>query len=244
MCQLLGLSSNKPVDIRFSIREFRQRGRYNPHGFGFLFYKKDNTKPELIKQPDALNKENINDHLYFFESKIIIGHVRLASCGGIAHKNTHPFKMDKWGFAHNGTVSDIKKWELNKNKNRLLGETDSEYAFLYLLEKLENVNNFSEQREIIKEESEKIRQMGNFNFLLTDGEYLFAFGDTSLYFVERKAPFMEVTLKDDGYTLNLNEIKSPDEKAILIATEPLTKEENWIKISGLMVFKEGEIVYG
>lgn len=239
MCQLLGLSSNKPVDIRFSIKEFRQRGIYNPHGFGFLFYTKNNPEPELVKKPYSLNHENINIKKYFFESKIIIGHVRLASCGRIAHENTHPFMMDSWGFAHNGTVTSVKKWKLNKYVPS--GDTDSEHAFLYLLEKLENIHSFSEQKEIIKKESEKIRKIGKFNFLLSDGKYLYAFGDTSLYYTQRKAPFMEVTLKDDGYTLNLNEIKAPDEKVILIATEPLTREEKWNKISGLLIFKDGEI---
>lgn len=239
MCQLLGLSSNKPVDIRFSIREFRQRGINNPDGFGFLFYTKNNPEPELVKKPYSLNDENINIKKYFFKSKIIIGHVRLASCGEVAHENTHPFMMGKWGFAHNGTVSMVKSWTLNKFIPS--GDTDSEYAFLYILEKLQNANSLQEQREVIKGESEKIRQFGNFNFLLSNGEYLFAFGDTSLYYIQRKSPFMEVTLKDDGYSLNLNEIKAPNEKVILIATEPLTMEEKWNKISGLLIFKDGEI---
>lgn len=241
MCQLLGLCSNKPVDIRFSIREFQRRGEENPHGFGFLFYeKKRMLKPVLIKKPVPLTGENVTQNPYFFESKIIIGHVRLASCGRVAHENTHPFMMDSWGFAHNGTVTSVKKWKLNKYVPS--GDTDSEHAFLYLLEKLQKANTLQEQRKIIKSESEKICKLGNFNFLLSDGEYLYAFGDTSLYYVKRRAPFMEVTLKDDGYTLNLNEIKAPDEKVILIATEPLTVEERWEKISGLMVFKNGDIV--
>ncbi|RCK75111.1 MAG: hypothetical protein IGBAC_1247 [Ignavibacteriae bacterium] len=37
MCQLLGVCSNKYVDIAFSLREFSKRGKSNPHGFGFVF---------------------------------------------------------------------------------------------------------------------------------------------------------------------------------------------------------------
>ena len=35
MCQLLGLSSNKEVDIQLSLREFSHRGKKNRHGWGF-----------------------------------------------------------------------------------------------------------------------------------------------------------------------------------------------------------------
>ena len=106
MCQLLGLSSNKEVDIQFSIREFFHRGWKNPHGWGFAFLEK--TGWEIIKNPSPLFKENIQSEQFQFKSKIIIGHVRKASCGDINHENTHPFVRGVWAFAHNGAVDEIK----------------------------------------------------------------------------------------------------------------------------------------
>jgi predicted glutamine amidotransferase len=44
MCQLLGLSSNKEVDIQFSLKEFKKRGRKNPHGWGFAFFQRWETR--------------------------------------------------------------------------------------------------------------------------------------------------------------------------------------------------------
>ncbi|MEK6657796.1 MAG: class II glutamine amidotransferase [Nitrospirota bacterium] len=236
MCQLLGVSSNKKVDIQFTIREFHHRGKGNPHGWGFAFHQNGDWK--IIKEPSSLFAKDIKDEQFKFKSKAIIGHVRFISCGNQTHLNTHPFKINNWAFAHNGTVKGIMKepqFALAALKPE--GQTDSEYAFCYLLEEIgnepENIKN------VLEREAQRIKQYGNFNFLLSDGNTLFAYGDNSLYYVRRKAPFDTVTLIDDQYSVNLEEIKAPEERAILIATKPLTVNEKWKKISGLRIFKEG-----
>jgi glutamine amidotransferase len=117
------------------------------------------------------------------------------------------------------------------------GKTDSEYAFCYLLEKI--AHEPENLKEVLEIEAQKIRQYGKFNFLLSDGNTLFAYGDNRLYYVQRKAPFDTVTLIDDQYSVNLKEIKAPDERAIIIATKPLTVNEKWKKINGLKVFSGG-----
>lgn len=237
MCQLLGLSSNMKVDIQLSLLEFRHRGNKNPHGWGFAFY--NDGEWEVIKKPRPQSCENVEEETFQFESKIIIGHVRLASCGNKIHQNTHPFKINNWVFAHNGTVSKIinsPKFMLEKYKPE--GETDSEYAFCYLLEKIiQEPDNY--YKNILKEEVEKIKELGNFNFLLSNGDILIAHGDDRLYYVQRKAPFMEVKYKDSQSSVNLAEIKNPNVKVILVAKEPLTKNEDWNKINGLKIFSDG-----
>lgn len=238
MCELLGVSANQPVNIQFSLREFRHRGIVHYHGWGFAFFEENVWK--IIKKPESLYNENIQEKHFKFKSKIIIGHVRLASCGNQVHENTHPFNIERWAFAHNGTISEIinhTNFTLGKWKPE--GETDSEYAFRYLLHKLEE-NFFTNTEKVIEKEAEKIKKHGKFNFLLSDGEKLYAYGDTSLFYVKRKSPFQFATLRDDQYEVHLGEIKKHDEKAIVIATEPLTTNENWIKISGLKIFKDGE----
>jgi glutamine amidotransferase len=239
MCQLLGLSSNKNVDIQLSLREFSHRGKYNPHGWGFAFYSGD--KWEVVKEPGSLADVDTKSERFMFKSKIIIGHVRLASCGTKCHLNTHPFQRNGWAFAHNGTVSSImynKEFRLNTIKP--LGQTDSEYAFCYLLEKIGQETHANKIKEILQKEADKIKKHGNFNFLLSDGKMLYTYGDDKLFFVQRKAPFQEVTLKDEGYSIHLSEIKSPEEKAILVATEPLTTGEAWKKFSGIKMFENGD----
>ncbi|RCK75110.1 MAG: hypothetical protein IGBAC_1246 [Ignavibacteriae bacterium] len=67
--------------------------------------------------------QNIAQKEFNLRSKIIIGHVQLASCGKKIHRNTHPFVREKWSFAHNGTVIDIKNFPLNNFYTE--GDTDS-----------------------------------------------------------------------------------------------------------------------
>lgn len=239
MCQLLGLSSNKVVDIQFSLHEFRHRGEYNPHGWGFAFL--ENGDWNVIKEPYPLSNENIECEKFQFRSKIIIGHVRLASCGKKNHQNTHPFKIDKWVFAHNGTIAKIKGLSQFRLEHLTPeGQTDSEYAFCYLLEKINEEPD--KVIDVLKNETRNIRRYGKFNFLFSDGETLFAHGDNSLFFVQRKSPFHTVTLRDEQYSLDLEEIKAPDEKAILIATGRLTRheDEDWQRIKGIKIFRDGE----
>ena len=242
MCQLLGICSNKNIDIKFSIKEFRHRGERNYHGWGFGFWNEENNKWEIVKEPNSLWYEDIENEKFNFKSKIIIGHVRLASCGSQSHKNTHPFTREKYIFVHNGTVKEIithPDFKLKEIKPE--GETDSEYAFCYILEKIKE-NKENDIKEILEIEGEKIKKYGRFNFLFSDGNFLYAFGDDSLYFCERKFPFSYVKLKDDQFEIDLGEIKAIDEKAVIVATESLTEGENWIKISGLKIFKEGECI--
>jgi glutamine amidotransferase len=144
-------------------------------------------------------------------------------------------------LAHNGTVRKIiQKPEFMLGSFKPCGETYSEYAFCYLLDKIRDKPD--DIKEVLKTEAQKIKYYGKFNFLLSDGETLFAHGDNSLYFVQRKFPFDTVTLKYEQYSVNLGEIKNKDEKAIIIATEPLTENEDWKKIVGIKIFKAGEEV--
>src|SRR5262245_19696898 len=63
----------------------------------------------------------------------LLVHARESSAGGIAIKNTHPFRDDGWAFAHNGTITDFSAHRseiesmIHAERRRVLsGETDSE----------------------------------------------------------------------------------------------------------------------
>ncbi|MBN2077476.1 MAG: class II glutamine amidotransferase [Spirochaetes bacterium] len=233
MCQLLGIGANRPVDMRLSLREFRHRGAVNSHGWGFAF--REGRSWRVIKRPVSLAGENTGDGRFDFTSPIVIGHVRLATCGNHTHPNTHPFALGKWAFAHNGTVEGIMGHPDFRLARRFpKGGTDSEYAFCRLVEAIEEAGGAPE--EAIAREAARIRAHGRFNFLLSDGKRLYAHGHDSLFCAERSAPFPGVRLVDDGYEADLAEIKARDERAVIIATEPLTEGEEWTRIEGLRVF--------
>lgn len=93
---------------------------------------------------------------------------------------------------------------------------------------------------VIEREANRIKDYGHFNFLLSNLEYIFAFGDDSLYYTKREyASKGALTLEDTDYTINVSDMKSPGEKAIIVATKQLTREEKWRQITGLRVFRDG-----
>ena len=66
---------------------------------------------------------------------------------------------------------------------------------------------------------------------------------TRLYYVTRKAPFSKA-LRDDDVEIDFSKYTTENDKVTIIATQPLTKNENWIKMKtgGYVFFKNGELV--
>jgi glutamine amidotransferase len=251
MCQLLGISSNKEVNLCFSFREWRHRGgKKNPDGYGFAYW--PGGIPRVLKHPTELEDSPAKpgvEEVKQARSRTFVCHVRWASAGTIDGTNTHPFEAEHRGrrfvFAHNGTVREVRNlpaFRLGHRKPK--GQTDSEHAFLWLLENLPG----SDEPEFalrLREYADQVRQRGKFNFLLSDGETLWAYADDSLSYVERTPPYGGhlVTLVEDRYSISLEEVKTPDERAILVATRPLSTEEEWhgLRQGELLIIRAGRV---
>lgn len=247
MCQLLGISSNRDVDIKFSFREWRHRGDgRNPHGYGFAWWEAGELR--VVKAASSLYDAKHVDtgEVTAARSRVFLGHVRLKSVGPQDGTNTHPFKAPFDGrllaFAHNGTVGQVKARTLQRLRPE--GTTDSEHAFLWLLEQLAGARE-AEFASRLKQRADEIRKIGRFNFLMSDGKTVWAYADSSLYFVERRPPYGGelVQLQENGYAISLREVKRPDERAVLLATQPLTDEAGWHKLNAgdLLVIRDGRV---
>ena len=246
MCQLLGISSNHEVNMDFSFREWRHRGADNPHGYGFASW--HGGRLDILKSTASLHEQadGVGEQISTIRSHIFIGHVRLASVGSKDGKNTHPFRAKSGGrefvFAHNGTVSSVKSWPLKSMIPE--GQTDSEHAFLWLLEQMAGVA-AAQWPRALKKHADKVREHGRFNFLLSDGQTLYAYADNALHYIERKPPYGGelVQLKDDGYSISLQEVKGGDERAVLVATEPLSDEKGWRRLPAgtMLVIRDGAV---
>lgn len=253
MCELLGITSNYEVLPSFSFKEIKLRSMRHRDGWGVGFYK--NGLGQLIKEPFAAyrsEKAKSIENGNITGSGIFIIHIRYGTSGSNKLENTHPFMHElfgqTWIFAHNGVVGNYTT-KSGIFKERLVdykpvGQTDSEYAFCYILDKLKKeCGKESELEEIVKSitsSAEHIKKYGSFNFLLSNGEYLFAFGDTSLHYLSRNYENNEIQLKDADYSINITTMKRPDEQAVIIATSPLTKNEKWNLLKGLKIFKDGK----
>lgn len=142
MCELFGLSSSQPIAAAACLRDFRARGGGagdNPDGWG-LSYKTDGHF-ELVKEPlPAVASELYLRVAATLHSDLVLAHVRKAKYPLVnTLANTHPFKHEccgkEWVFAHNGLIPEIVALEQADAKAVCCpeGQTDSEYAFCYLL---------------------------------------------------------------------------------------------------------------
>lgn len=254
MCQLLGMNSNVPTDICFSFEGFRARGgKTGEHvdGWGIAFFEGPGCRVFLDDQASA--ESTIADLVrqYPIHSTHVIAHIRKASHGDVALENTHPFQRELWGrywiFAHNGELQDFTP-ALSAGNYRPVGKTDSERAFCQILEHLKTcfpgtqVPAVPELQAALSEISTRIAGHGIFNFLLSNGELLFARCSTELHYIVRKAPFAKAHLVDEDISIDFNDVTRPGDRVAVIATLPLTDNETWTRIppGELLVFTDGE----
>ena len=261
MCQLLGMNSHLPASLTLSFTGFSQRGGSTAHhsdGWGIAFFESESSTPD---QPGKgvryfVDKEGAASspiakmlRTYPIKSHNVIAHVRKATVGAVALENCHPFVRELWGrywvFAHNG---DLKNYAPSLHGSfRPVGNTDSELAFCWLLQELSKshvgVPSIEEQGRTLAELVPQIARHGTFNFLLSNGQALWAHASTQLHYVLRQHPFKPVHLKDDDVSVDLASLNSALDRLAIVVTEPLTTDEDWVAMTPgeLLVFVDGEI---
>jgi glutamine amidotransferase len=82
---------------------------------------------------------------------------------------------------------------------------------------------------------------GTFNYLLSNGEYLFAHCSDRLCYVVRQAPFTTAHLVDEDVEVDFSQVTTPTDRVAVIATLPLTDNERWSPLAPgeLAVFADG-----
>ncbi len=250
MCQLLGMNCNTPTDICFSFEGFHARGGLTDvhrDGWGIAFF--ENAGCRLFLDSRATIESPVANLVrqYPIRSMNVIAHIRKATQGEIALENTHPFMRELWGrywiFAHNGNLMDFDP-ELD-GSFLPVGRTDSERAFCLLLQNLRARFRVQPPREelfsALRDLTSAIAPHGEFNYLLSNGDCLFAHCSTKLAYIVRKAPFAVAHLKDQDVTVDFSEVAKPDDRVALVATAPLTDNEAWTHLQPgmLMMFVDG-----
>lgn len=253
MCQLLGMNCNVPTDICFSFTGFQARGGLtdvHADGWGIAFFEGKGTRVFLDPEPSAHSPVAALVRQYPIRSRNVIAHIRKATQGVVALENTHPFMRELWGrywiFAHNGNLLDFAP-PLDGSVMPV-GNTDSERAFCWLLTAL--CRRFSDQAPptaelfaALTELSVDLGSRGECNFLLSNGDWLFAHCSTQLTYIVRRAPFAKAHLTDQDVTVDFSEVTTPNDRVAVIATQPLTDDEVWTPLppGSLWWFEEGEV---
>ena len=130
-----------------------------------------------------------------------------------------------------------------------IGTTDSEYAFCVILNRLERAfpGGYPQDRarlhRAVARIGKELGESGTFNFLLGDGEQMFARCATKLSYIVRKAPFDKATLADEDLTIDFAEVTTPRDRVAIVATEPLTRDETWTigRPGEMWVFRRGQL---
>ena len=185
MCELFGVNARSEVIPNGWLREFFKHSDKNPNGWGMaMFYGKDAV---------ALEKEPLRaDQSVYLRARLMqpipvsamLAHIRFATIGTAEYCNCHPFvNRDRngrcWTLIHNGTI--FESAVLSPYVFRQEGETDSERILCYIIDQvnlrsdiLKRELNAEERCELVAGIAETLSPGNKLNFLLYDGEILYA----------------------------------------------------------------------
>lgn len=187
------MSANAPVRARYDLDSFAAEGgerHQNRDGWGIVF--SEGTDAHYFREAAPASNSPLDrfvrEHASPHDS--MIAHVRRASKGSRALANTHPFRRAYHGqvqhFAHNGTLIGIEQLPAARTVlSQRLGETDSELAFLMLLDRLDQADeaqsNIAARFEVFRRFCHDMAKLGSANFLWLDGPRLFVHADRRLH---------------------------------------------------------------
>jgi glutamine amidotransferase len=265
MCELFALSGLCPANVRLFLPKFAAHGGgVGPHvdGWGIAFYE-ENAALAIREAAPAWNSEMArfmaNQTIF---STTVISHIRKATGNtAVALRNTQPFVRELAGrdhvFAHNGNVATIRSnGEFPLTHFHPVGETDSEHAFCYLLDRLcplwdGGTPPVEDRVEVIREVADRLARLGPFNFLYSDGEYLYAYSHRrlhgnkppprppGLHWLHRVCEVAAPPAQTEGLDIQSSEPQEA-QRVILLASVPLTSEP-WqpMEEGSLLVLRNG-----
>lgn len=264
MCELFAMSSSHPAAVTYSMREFARHGGLtadHADGWGIAYIHDRDVR--IFRDVDAAAESPYLRLVSALEirSDVVLSHIRKATQGEIALRNTQPYARELGGrvhlFAHNGDLNGIeRRLELQPHNYLPIGETDSEHAFCVLLHSLsplwsepEEIPEIAQRRRVVADFAAEIRELGPANFIYTDGDAIF------LHSHERKTPdnvirppgmhllcrsceIMSRPMEIPGLT-----ITSETQHVVLAASVPLT-DEVWTPLAEgeIVTVREGEVI--
>jgi predicted glutamine amidotransferase len=217
--------------------------REHPHGWGVAVYDAMAASWRLQKHPACADGDaRFLDVAVTSTGHALIAHVRKKTIGPVGLENTHPFQKGRWIFAHNGTIDDLDGLRGEVSPTRLkevLGATDSEVFFAYLLTSLDA---FGDAERATPDQVEGALSravqrlsaspsLGAANFLLSNGQELYAYRrGRSLYALERRPGDAIRASRRSPETGAVIDTEWPSNRhAVLVASEAIT-DEPWVAV--------------
>lgn len=241
MCRLLGVVCSETTDFRFSLRDAPRSlaalSTEHAHGWGLAVHGSDgwNLHRNPVRAGDC---DRFHSLAATERGELMVAHIRQRTVGPIDVTNTHPFRQDRWVFAHNGTIEDIAWFEertAERRRAEVMGQTDSERFFAWLLTELDRVSDRAAVDATLlrcTEQALSRPRLGAANFLLSDGQALYAFRAGRSLFVLERHPGDPVRLeraaRETGAALATPWSKR--RHAVLVASEAMT-DEPWRELA-------------
>jgi len=224
MCRLFSSISKEPISISHwffdaqphPFKEFSERKiNGGPHDDGWGVAWTIDGKWEIFKEGkrEKYDFSRING----LESRLFIAHLRKASVGRKTTANAHPFQYKNWIFAHNGGTDKEKLFEcLNGTfRNAIQSETDSEIFFLLIMQFYEETKDLvaALRRTVSRIKTMEYRGL---NFLLSDGQNMYAYRDVSPKHIDLC----------DYYSLYYLQ----ENDNVIFSSDPLDNDKSWKSI--------------
>lgn len=146
MCRLFGFRSSVVSRAHRSLVEaenaLEEQARHHQDGWGIGYFHGGDAFV-LKSQEGASGNDSFRRASSRLASQTFVVHVRRATVGGVGPYNVHPFRHGRWLFAHNGTIHGFDRVRDRmvahipaSLRERILGDTDTETLFFYLLARL------------------------------------------------------------------------------------------------------------
>lgn len=257
MCELFALSSKYPCHIKLSLAQFvKQAGSRNFDGWGLA--NMEGNDAYIYREPVSaqqsflarfLAQEGINGHT-------VLSHVRHCTVGDIRLANTHPFSRELHGqnhlFLFNGDTPDVFNFFGKTEHFQPMGNTDAEWAFCVLLERLIVATKLNlNTMDVIHEFGCGLAELGPCNFLYAVGSRVYAFAsrrrypdgerEPGLWWLSRQCKEAQTDIVAPG--IQLQPHTAVDQQVILCASIPLS-EEAWqpFLINELIFVSKGQLI--
>jgi glutamine amidotransferase len=251
MCRLLGIVASEPTEFRLALHEAPRSlaalSREHRDGWGLAVWH-DTSSWKIDKGVACAHEDERFRELAGGRGELLVAHIRQKTVGCSSLENTHPFHSGRWIFAHNGTIKDVAFLHAStsaERKRAILGQTDSELFFAYLLTRLDeaglgNAEPSPATDEVIRGAVRAVRARPDFgacNFLLSDSvcTYAHRFG-RSLFLLERGPADAVRVNRESSEGVVVQTPWSQRRHAILVASERMT-DEPWEELADGMLIR-------
>lgn len=242
MCRLFGLSAgSQRIHATFWLLDAPDslvvQSRVEPDGAGLGTFATDG-KPFVYRTSLAAYKDaRFAGEARELESTTFVAHVRYASTGAVANRNTHPFEQEGRLFAHNGVVGDLAKLEhaLGSYRSLVHGDTDSERVFALITREADRAG--GDITTAITNAARWVAQelpLYALNLILTtpDGLWALRYPEThDLFVLERPAGGAHGHRHFEGTgvagRIRVRSAHLAEARSVIVASEPLDEHAGW-----------------